>query len=352
MHFQEKSCMEKDTLTLPEKNGSAPQCNPTAGQTKQLHYQPHAYRNKADSCSLSRTVVLAAISENTCGVGAACVRQLAEAGHRVVTITSDESMAYALGEIIETGRVVRLSGEAMDGAGIQRAIRSLPSPFRTLDAVVSITHLPHGRIALLGAGAPSADMSLSGTAGRSLAAIRAALPGLLASSRGHVVEVTLAAQPDNAGNAYSDNDVLCAALRYELDEMGIRFTRIKAGPVEGQAGARRQEGNRPRSNGMPRGLLLPADVAQAIAWTLARPDHVAVRDIDIGAAPRSQPALSPREREVLEWTACGKTSEEISCILGLSVSAVNFHVRSLLVKLQCCNKTAAVARAALLGLLV
>ena len=343
--------MEKDTLTLPEIIGAAPQCNAATGQAKQLHYQPHAYRNKADSCGLSRTVVLAAISENTCGVSAACVRQLAEAGHRVVAVMSDQSMAHALADAIATGHVVILPGKKMDGAGIESAIRSLPSPFRSPDAVVSITHVPHGRIGLLGAGAPLAEVSLPGTAGKSLAAIRAALPGLLASSRGHVVEVTLASQPDKASKACSDTDVLCAALRYELEEMGIRFTHIKAGPVEDRTDAGRQEGNRPRSNGVQRGMLFATEIAQAIAWTLAQPDHMAVRNIELGPAPRSQAALSPREREVLEWTACGKTSEEISRILGLSVSAVNFHVRSLLVKLQCCNKTAAVARAALLGLL-
>jgi DNA-binding CsgD family transcriptional regulator len=265
---------------------------------------------------------------------------------------SGQGTAHALADAIATGRVVTLPDKKMDGAAIESAIKSLPLPFRAPDAVVSITHLPHGRIGLLGAGVPLTDASLPANAGRSLAAIRAALPGLLASPRGHVVEVTLAGRPDKASIACSDTDALCAALRYELDEMGIRFTHIKAGAVEDQADDRRQEGNRPRSNGVQRGMLFARDIAQAIAWTLAQPDHVAVRNIELGPAPRSQPALSPREREVLEWTACGKTSEEISRILGLSASAVNFHVRSLLVKLQCCNKTAAVARAALLGLLV
>jgi NADP-dependent 3-hydroxy acid dehydrogenase YdfG len=352
MHFQEKSRMEKDTPTLHEKSESGPQRSAAAGQTRQFHYAPHACRSKADACSLSRTVVLAALSENTGGLGAACVRQLAEAGHRVVTILSDQSMAHTLADAIATGRVVTLPIKTLDVAGFESAIKSLPSPFRAPDAVVSITHLPQGRIALLGAGAALTDMSLPGDAGRSFAAVRAALPGLLASTRGHVVKVTLAAQPGKAITTSIFNDALCAALRYELDEMGIRFTHIKAGPVEGQADARHQETNRPRSNGVQRGMLFPAEIAQAVAWTLSQPDHVAVRDIELGPAPYSQPALSPREREVLEWTACGKTAEEISCILGLSVSAINFHVRSLLAKLQCCNKTAAVARAALLGLLI
>ena len=62
-------------------------------------------------------------------------------------------------------------------------------------------------------------------------------------------------------------------------------------------------------------------------------------------------ALSAREAEVLRWMADGKTSGEAATILGLSERTVNFHVANALVKLSAANKTAAVVKAALLGLL-
>lgn len=61
--------------------------------------------------------------------------------------------------------------------------------------------------------------------------------------------------------------------------------------------------------------------------------------------------LSAREQEVLRWTAAGKTAEDISCILTLSKSTVNFHIRSFISKLNTSNKTSAVAVAAMHGLL-
>lgn len=61
--------------------------------------------------------------------------------------------------------------------------------------------------------------------------------------------------------------------------------------------------------------------------------------------------LSAREREVLKWTAAGKTAEDISCILTLSKSTVNFHIRSFIIKLNTTNKTSAVAVAAMQGLI-
>lgn len=63
------------------------------------------------------------------------------------------------------------------------------------------------------------------------------------------------------------------------------------------------------------------------------------------------PTLTEREIEVLRWTADGKTSGEVSDILCVSENTVNFHVKNAVAKLQTANKTAAVVRAAMLGLL-
>ncbi|HCN46555.1 MAG TPA: LuxR family transcriptional regulator [Pseudomonas sp.] len=61
--------------------------------------------------------------------------------------------------------------------------------------------------------------------------------------------------------------------------------------------------------------------------------------------------LSDREREVLKWSAAGKTASDIACILTLSQSTVNFHIRSLITKMRANNKAGAVAIAAMHGLL-
>ncbi len=62
-------------------------------------------------------------------------------------------------------------------------------------------------------------------------------------------------------------------------------------------------------------------------------------------------ALTVREIEVLRWSADGKTSGEVSDILSVSENTVNFHVKNAVAKLRTANKTAAVVRAAMLGLL-
>ncbi|MDA8389394.1 MAG: autoinducer binding domain-containing protein [Gammaproteobacteria bacterium] len=67
--------------------------------------------------------------------------------------------------------------------------------------------------------------------------------------------------------------------------------------------------------------------------------------------PEATVALSGREKDVLRWTAEGKTSGEIGIIMHLKERTVNFHLANAVAKLSCANKTAAVARACLLGLL-
>lgn len=66
---------------------------------------------------------------------------------------------------------------------------------------------------------------------------------------------------------------------------------------------------------------------------------------------RSRSLLSPREKEVLEWTSKGKSSWEIAAILAISEKSIEFHVEGAKRKLQVANRTHAVVKALLLGLI-
>lgn len=61
--------------------------------------------------------------------------------------------------------------------------------------------------------------------------------------------------------------------------------------------------------------------------------------------------LSPREAEVLKWTACGKTYDEISTFLDLSKETVRTQIKSACKKLNATNKAQAVAIALTHGIL-
>ena len=58
---------------------------------------------------------------------------------------------------------------------------------------------------------------------------------------------------------------------------------------------------------------------------------------------RAQYPLTKRELEVLKWLKQGKSSWDISMILGRSERTVNFHVGNIVKKLDAMNRTHAVA---------
>lgn len=62
-------------------------------------------------------------------------------------------------------------------------------------------------------------------------------------------------------------------------------------------------------------------------------------------------SLSPRESECLKWASCGKTSWEISQILGCSERTINFHCNNASQKLMVSNRRQAVAVAISRGLI-
>lgn len=64
-----------------------------------------------------------------------------------------------------------------------------------------------------------------------------------------------------------------------------------------------------------------------------------------------QPALSQREREVLQWIAAGKTYLDVGTILSISDRTVEVHLRSAREKLRALTTAQAVARAIGLGLI-
>ena len=64
-----------------------------------------------------------------------------------------------------------------------------------------------------------------------------------------------------------------------------------------------------------------------------------------------QPALSQRERQVLELVAEGMRNKEIAAALGISADTAGMHVKNLYTKLDVHDRTAAVAKAIRRGII-
>ncbi|WP_213877399.1 helix-turn-helix transcriptional regulator [Pseudomonas sp. dw_358] len=53
--------------------------------------------------------------------------------------------------------------------------------------------------------------------------------------------------------------------------------------------------------------------------------------------------LAARERQVLTFTAMGKTAAQVAVVMFLSERTINFHISKVVAKLGAANKTEAVA---------
>jgi DNA-binding CsgD family transcriptional regulator len=99
-----------------------------------------------------------------------------------------------------------------------------------------------------------------------------------------------------------------------------------------------------------RWLSLREDIAEAVA--IIHPAlHRFVLRTTFGITGVDVIRLTPRERECLGWAAHGRTSKEISDVLGLTPATVNFFIDGAVQKLAAQNRAHAAAKAVSLGLI-
>jgi len=85
--------------------------------------------------------------------------------------------------------------------------------------------------------------------------------------------------------------------------------------------------------------------------TIAHHLHEATVRIEGTSKPLEIVTLSIRERDVLQWAAAGKTTDEIATILGIAERTVRVYLDTSRHKLGASNRTHAVARALGIGLI-
>lgn len=84
--------------------------------------------------------------------------------------------------------------------------------------------------------------------------------------------------------------------------------------------------------------------------TLAYHFHTMVLDFH-GYKKSSNIVLSAREKECLFWSSQGKSSKDTADILGIKETTVNFFLENCKIKLDCINRTQAVAQAVRLAII-
>jgi len=227
------------------------------------------------------------ITGATSGIGAATVRELAEAGWHVVATGRRADRLEALAA--EVGDLVHVAAfDVRDVDAFEAALAALPAPFGEIDLLVN-----NAGLALGTAPAQSAELddwrTMIDTNITALATVtHRLLPGLVAR-KGAIINLSsvAATYPYTGGNVYGGTKAFVhqfsLGLRSDLAGTGVRVTSIEPGMVETEFTLVRTGGNQAASDTLYGGAepMTAEDIAATIAWVATLPPHLNINTLEL-----------------------------------------------------------------------
>ena len=236
---------------------------------------------------MGRTVFITGASS---GFGAACARQFAAAGDRLVLTARREAALTALWDELATLTDVHAAPlDVRRRQEVERVIAELPEGFREVDILVNNAGLALGlepaHEANLDDWEAMIDTNIKGV----VYCTRLLLPGMVARNRGHIVNIgsTAGAWPYPGGNVYGGTKAFVEQfsrnLRADLLGTRVRVTCLTPGMAETEFSLVRFKGDESRAAGVYAGTekLTADDVAGIVTWVTGLPPHVNVNTLEV-----------------------------------------------------------------------
>jgi len=225
----------------------------------------------------------------TAGFGAAVARRFVRDGHAVVGAGRRRERLEALAsELGPAFHAVEL--DVRDRAAVERAFSNLPDGFANVDVLVNNAGLALGLEAAQDANLDDWDAMIDTNVKGLAYCTRAALPGMVARNRGHIVNLgsVAAMYPYPGGNVYGATKAFVHQftqnLNADLIGTGVRATCIEPGLCGGtEFSSVRFAGDPARAQAVYAGTtpLTAEDIAEVVAWVAARPPHVTINVLSL-----------------------------------------------------------------------
>jgi len=229
------------------------------------------------------------------GFGAAIARRFAASGARlVVCARRSDRMAELASEGGDRVHVVEL--DVRDRAAVERSLAGLPAAFAEIDVVVNNAGLALGLEPAPRASLDDWDEMVDTNCKGLMYVTRAALPGMVARGRGHVINLGSVAgtYPYPGGNVYGASKAFVHQfslnLRSDLHGTGVRVTCIEPGMASGtEFSDVRFRGDHDRARAVYTGVdaLAPDDIAEAVHWVATLPAHVNINILEMMTVAQS-----------------------------------------------------------------
>jgi 3-hydroxy acid dehydrogenase/malonic semialdehyde reductase len=239
------------------------------------------------------------------GFGRAISEAFAAAGSRIILCARRgerlETLAAELHAAHHTESLV-VQLDVRDRAAVASTIESLPEPWRAIDVLVNNAGLASGLHTIQEGEIDDWEEMLDTNVKGLLYITRAVLPGMVARSHGHVINIGSV-----AGRwVYPKGNVYCASkfavraltegMRMDVHGTGIRVTTVDPGLAETEFSLVRFHGDAARASQTYTGMtpLAATDVADAVLWAATRPAHVNVQEIVLYPTEQAHPTMVHR----------------------------------------------------------
>jgi 3-hydroxy acid dehydrogenase / malonic semialdehyde reductase len=223
------------------------------------------------------------------GFGAAIARRFAREGHRIVAagrrLDRMEALKKELGTPVWTVEL-----DVRNREDVIKAFDRLPPDFAEVDVLVNNAGLALGLELAQSANLDDWDTMVDTNVKGLMYCTRAALPGMVARNRGHVVNLgsVAAMYPYPGGNVYGASKAFVHqfSLNLRADLLGtpVRVTDVQPGMCGGTEFSQvRFQGDAQRAAKVYAGVtpLSAEDIAETVYWVATRPAHVNVNSIEL-----------------------------------------------------------------------
>jgi len=240
------------------------------------------------------------------GIGKACAAAFAEAHCRLLLMARRQDRLDSLSEELERrfGTDVEVGAiDVRDRQGVEAWMAALSEAWQAVDILVNNAGLARGLASLQEGDVVDWEEMIDTNLKGLLYVTRAVLPGMVARSSGHVINIGSIAGHETYpnGNVYCATKHAVAALNRSMgiDTLGtgVRVSSVDPGMVETEFLNVRFRGDDERADAVYEGLepLRAEDVADAVLYCATRPSHANVREMIL--MPTAQAAAIHIHRE-------------------------------------------------------
>ncbi len=226
---------------------------------------------------------IALVTGASAGIGMAIARKLAEADYNLILAARRKARLEQLANDLKV-KTHLIELDVRNRSAVEKAIAGLPNEWKAIDLLVNNAGLSRGLDRLQEGNPDGWDEMIDTNVKGLLYVSRAVLPGMVERGKGHVINIGSIAGHEvyPRGNVYCATkhavDAITKGMLLDLVESPVRVSTIDPGLVETEFSQVRFYGDTARAETVYQGYqpLRGEDIAEAVAWVAAQPQHVTI----------------------------------------------------------------------------